>query len=59
MMADCRAPAADVTDEEQVAGLVAAVTPARPVDVLVLNATGPQPEWAAGRRGVAGPPRPA
>ena len=37
--------AADVTDERQVAGLVAAVA-ARlgPVDVLVLNATGPQPE---------------
>jgi 3-oxoacyl-[acyl-carrier protein] reductase len=36
---------ADVTDERQVAELVAAVT-ARlgPVDVLVLNATGPQPE---------------
>ena len=37
--------AADVTDEEQVAGLVAAVTASLgPVDVLVLNATGPQPE---------------
>lgn len=37
--------AADVTDERQVAELVAAVA-ARlgPVDVLVLNATGPQPE---------------
>jgi 3-oxoacyl-[acyl-carrier protein] reductase len=37
--------AADVTDERQVAGLVAAIA-ARlgPVDVLVLNATGPQPE---------------
>src|SRR5713226_1451460 len=37
--------AADVTDERQVAGLVAGVA-ARlgPVDVLVLNATGPQPE---------------
>ena len=36
---------ADVTDEQQVAGLAAAVA-ARlgPVDVLVLNATGPQPE---------------
>jgi 3-oxoacyl-[acyl-carrier protein] reductase len=36
---------ADVTDEQQVAGLVAAIA-ARlgPVDVLVLNATGPQPE---------------
>ena len=36
---------ADVTDEDQVAGLVAAITGALgPVDVLVLNATGPQPE---------------
>ena len=36
---------ADVTDEQQVAGLVAAITGALgPVDVLVLNATGPQPE---------------
>ena len=36
---------ADVTDEDQVAGLVAAVTGALgPVEVLVLNATGPQPE---------------
>jgi len=37
--------AADITDERQVAELVAAVA-ARlgPVDVLVLNATGPQPE---------------
>src|SRR6516162_4360033 len=36
---------ADVTDEEQVAGLVAAITRCLgPVDVLVLNATGPQPE---------------
>ena len=36
---------ADVTDEDQVAGLVAAITAALgPVDVLVLNATGPQPE---------------
>jgi 3-oxoacyl-[acyl-carrier protein] reductase len=36
---------ADVIDEDQVAGLVAAVTDALgPVDVLVLNATGPQPE---------------
>jgi 3-oxoacyl-[acyl-carrier protein] reductase len=32
---------ADVTDEQQVAELVAAVGP---IDVLVLNATGPQPE---------------
>jgi 3-oxoacyl-[acyl-carrier protein] reductase len=36
---------ADVTDEQQVGGLVAAVTERLgPVDVLVLNATGPQPE---------------
>ncbi len=34
-----------VTDEQQVAGLVAAITGRfGPVDVLVLNATGPQPE---------------
>lgn len=38
---------ADVTDERQVAGLVAAVTDGLgPVSVLVLNATGPQPEGA-------------
>ncbi len=36
---------ADVTDEEQVAQLVSAMTRRLgPVDVLVLNATGPQPE---------------
>ncbi len=36
---------ADVTDERQVAGLVAAVADGLgPIDVLVLNATGPQPE---------------
>jgi 3-oxoacyl-[acyl-carrier protein] reductase len=36
---------ADVTDERQVAGLVAAVEGALgAIDVLVLNATGPQPE---------------
>jgi 3-oxoacyl-[acyl-carrier protein] reductase len=36
---------ADVTDEQQVAELVAAVTGRLgPIDVLVLNATGPQPE---------------
>jgi 3-oxoacyl-[acyl-carrier protein] reductase len=36
---------ADVTDEQQVAGLVAAITGRfGPVDVLVLNATGPQPD---------------
>jgi 3-oxoacyl-[acyl-carrier protein] reductase len=38
---------ADVTDEDQVAGLVAAVADCLgPVDVLVLNATGPQPDAA-------------
>jgi len=38
---------ADVTDEHQVTGLVAAITDCfGPVDVLVLNATGPQPEAA-------------
>ncbi len=37
--------AADVTDERQVADLVAAVAASLgPIDVLVLNATGPQPE---------------
>jgi len=37
--------AADVTDERQVAELVAAITGRfGPIDVLVLNATGPQPE---------------
>ena len=37
--------AADVTDEGEVAGLVAAVTAGLgPIDVLVLNATGPQPD---------------
>jgi 3-oxoacyl-[acyl-carrier protein] reductase len=36
---------ADVTDEQQVAEMVAAITGRLgPVDVLVLNATGPQPE---------------
>jgi 3-oxoacyl-[acyl-carrier protein] reductase len=36
---------ADITDEQQVAGLIAAITSRfGPVDVLVLNATGPQPE---------------
>jgi 3-oxoacyl-[acyl-carrier protein] reductase len=35
----------DVTDERQVAGLVSAVADTLgPIDVLVLNATGPQPE---------------
>jgi len=38
---------ADVTDERQVTGLVAAIAECfGPVDVLVLNATGPQPEAA-------------
>jgi 3-oxoacyl-[acyl-carrier protein] reductase len=38
---------ADVTDEDQAAGLVTAITDGLgPVDVLVLNATGPQPEGA-------------
>ena len=37
--------AADITNERQVADLVAAVTDRLgPIDVLVLNATGPQPE---------------
>lgn len=36
---------ADVTDEDQVAGLIAAIADHfGPVDVLVVNATGPQPE---------------
>lgn len=36
---------ADITDERQVAELVAAITEhLGPIDVLVLNATGPQPE---------------
>src|SRR6266568_3303534 len=36
---------ADVTDEDQVNSLVTAITSAfGPIDVLVLNATGPQPE---------------
>lgn len=36
---------ADVTDEDQVAGLAAAISDRLgPVDVLVVNATGPQPE---------------
>jgi 3-oxoacyl-[acyl-carrier protein] reductase len=40
---------ADVTDEADVVQLVAAVTDTLgPVDVLVVNATGPQPEGAAG-----------
>ena len=40
---------ADVTDEQQVADLIAAVAAGLgPVDVLVLNATGPQPEAPVG-----------
>src|SRR5688572_8979481 len=40
---------ADVTDEHAVEGLVAAVTRTLgPVDVLVVNATGPQPEAPIG-----------
>jgi 3-oxoacyl-[acyl-carrier protein] reductase len=36
---------ADITDEDQVAGLAAAISDRLgPVDVLVVNATGPQPE---------------
>ena len=46
---------ADVTDADQVAGLAAAVTDRfGPVDVLVVNATGPRPEapvTAVGRAG--------
>jgi NAD(P)-dependent dehydrogenase (short-subunit alcohol dehydrogenase family) len=43
---------ADVTDERQVAGLVDAVADTLgPVDVLVLNATGPQPEAPRHSRG--------
>jgi 3-oxoacyl-[acyl-carrier protein] reductase len=37
--------AGDVTDEHEVAGLVAAISASLgPVEVLVLNATGPQPD---------------
>src|ERR1039457_4913664 len=50
---------ADVTNENQVAGLVAAVTDRLgPVDVLVLNATGPQPEAAVTEAGWADHPAP-
>src|SRR5262252_2853125 len=46
---------ADVTDEQQVAELVAAITGRfGPVDVLVLNATGPQPEAPVTEVGWAG-----
>ena len=47
--------AADITDEQQVADLVAAITGRfGPVDVLVLNATGPQPEAPVTEVGWAG-----
>src|SRR5215471_782087 len=46
---------ADITDEQQVAELVAAITDRfGPVDVLVLNATGPQPEAPVTEVGWAG-----
>jgi len=46
---------ADVTDERQVAELVAAITGRfGPLDVLVLNATGPQPEAPVTEVGWAG-----
>ena len=46
---------ADVTDDQQVAELIAAITGRfGPVDVLVLNATGPQPEAPATEVGWAG-----
>ena len=46
---------ADITDEQQVAELVAAITGRfGPVDVLVLNATGPQPEAPVTEVGWAG-----
>ena len=46
---------ADVTDQQQVAELVAAITGRfGPVDVLVLNATGPQPEAPVTEVGWAG-----
>jgi 3-oxoacyl-[acyl-carrier protein] reductase len=46
---------ADVTDERQVGELVAAITGCfGPVDVLVLNATGPQPEAPVTEVGWAG-----
>jgi 3-oxoacyl-[acyl-carrier protein] reductase len=46
---------ADVTDQQQVAELVAAITGRfGPVDVLVFNATGPQPEAAVTEVGWAG-----
>ena len=46
---------ADITDEQQVAELIAAITGRfGPVDVLVLNATGPQPEAPITEVGWAG-----
>ena len=46
---------ADITDERQVAGLIAAITGRfGPVDVLVLNAAGPQPEAPVTEVGWAG-----
>src|SRR5215470_2466109 len=46
---------ADVTDEEQVARLVSAIAGRLgPIDVLVLNATGPQPEAALTEVGWSG-----
>ena len=45
---------ADVTDQDQVAGLAAAIADCLgPVEVLVLNATGPQPEGAVTETGWA------
>jgi 3-oxoacyl-[acyl-carrier protein] reductase len=45
---------ADVTDERQAAGLATAVTDRLgPVDVLVVNAAGPQPEAAVTEAGWA------
>jgi 3-oxoacyl-[acyl-carrier protein] reductase len=51
---------ADVTDEDQVTGLVTAITGALgPVDVLVLNATGPQPEAPVTEAAFSPPTTPA
>ena len=45
---------ADVTDQDQVAGLAAAIADRLgPVEVLVLNATGPQPDGAVAETGWA------
>src|SRR5215475_1264771 len=50
---------ADVTDEQQVTNLITAVADLLgPVDVLVLNATGPQPPAPRARRVPAPPPAP-